>query len=159
MTECRRPRTDQRLRKAKSPSVIMSMYSHVKEQNLIDGIEHFAIASPDPGRLAQWYVEHLDFVVNWKSSRSKTVFVKAKNGAMIEMIESHNQPTPSQFKDAGLRHIAIAVSEFAPVYARLRDKGVTFLTEPETSGGNTVAFFNDCDGNILHLLHREKPLE
>ncbi|MGD0869669.1 MAG: hypothetical protein ABSB88_08980 [Bryobacteraceae bacterium] len=28
----------------------------------------------------------------------------------------------------------------------------------ETAGGNTLIFFSDCDGNILHLLHREHPL-
>ena len=41
---------------------------------------------------------------------------------------------------------------------RLRGQGVSFITEPETNGGNTVVFFSDCDGNLLHLLHREKPL-
>jgi glyoxylase I family protein len=126
---------------------------------MIQGIEHLAIASPDPARLAQWYVDHLDFVINWRSSRSKTVFVKAPNGMMIEIIESHNQPTPGQMRDAGLRHVAIAVSDFPAAHARLKAQGVGFLTEAETSGGNTVVFFSDCDGNILHLLRREKPLE
>jgi hypothetical protein len=46
----------------------------------------------------------------------------------------------------------------AAEYARLREMGVAFSGEPQSSGGNTVAFFADCDGNILHLLHREKPL-
>jgi glyoxylase I family protein len=125
---------------------------------MIIGIEHLAIASPDPARLAQWYVDHLDFVINWRSSRSTTHFVRAPNGVMIEIIESHNQPTPVQMRDAGIRHIAIAVSDFAAAHARLKEQGVHFLTEPETSGGNTVVFFSDADGNIVHLLHREKPL-
>jgi glyoxylase I family protein len=125
---------------------------------MIIGIEHLAIASPDPPRLAQWYVEHLDFVINWRSSRSKTTFVKAPNGVMIEIIESHNQPLPAHMKDAGLRHIAIAVSDFAAAHGHLQQKGVKFLTEPESSGGNTVVFFADGDGNIVHLLHREQPM-
>jgi glyoxylase I family protein len=125
---------------------------------MVKGIEHTAIASPDPSRLAQWYVDHLDFVVNYRSGSSKTVFVKAANGSMIEIIESHNQPSPSHLKDAGIRHLAIEVTDLPAEYERLRDKGVTFSSEPQSSGGNTVAFFADCDGNILHLLHREKPL-
>ena len=125
---------------------------------MIIGIEHLAIASPDPARLAQWYVEHLDFVVNYKSSRSTTHFIKAPNGVIIEIIESHNQPVAPQLRDAGIRHIAIAVSDFAAAHARLREKNVHFLSEPETSGGNTTVFFSDADGNIVHLLHREKPL-
>ena len=27
------------------------------------------------------------------------------------------------------------------------------------TGGNSLVFFRDCDGNILHLLQREKPLD
>ena len=117
-----------------------------------------AIASPDPSRLAQWYVEHLDFVVNWRPSGSKTVFVKAANGTMIEIIESRNELSAPHMKDAGLRHLAIEVTDLPAEYARLCAEGIAFVTEPETSGGNTIAFFADCDGNILHLLHRETPL-
>ena len=125
---------------------------------MITGIEHLAIASPDPARLAQWYVDHLNFVINYKSAKSTTHFVKAPNGVMIEIIESHNQPSPAHMRDAGIRHIAIAVSDFSAAHAHLKSKGVHFLSEPETSGGNTVVFFSDADGNIVHLLHREKPL-
>jgi glyoxylase I family protein len=125
---------------------------------MVKGIEHTAIASPDPQRLAQWYVENLDFVVNHRSGSSNTVFVKAENGSMIEIIEARNAPAAADMRDAGLRHLAISVSDFGAAYTRLSAAGVTFLTEPETKGGNTVAFFADCDGNILHLLHREVPL-
>jgi glyoxylase I family protein len=125
---------------------------------MVKGIEHTAIASPDPQRLAQWYVDNLDFVVNYRSGSSNTVFVKASNGSMIEIIEARNAPTMTDLRDAGLRHLAIEVSDFGGAYTRLSAAGVKFLTEPETKGGNTVAFFTDCDGNILHLLHREVPL-
>jgi len=125
---------------------------------MVKGIEHTAIASPDPGRLAQWYVDHLNFVVNYRSGNSKTVFVKAADGSMIEIIEAHNQPAAPHMKDAGLRHLAIEVSDFPSEVARLREHGVAFLTEPQTSGGNSLVFFADCDGNLLHLLQRETPL-
>lgn len=126
---------------------------------MVKGIEHTAIASPDPARLAAWYVENLQFVVNWRSNSSSTVFVKAANGSMIEIIEASSAPAgASGMRDAGLRHLAIEVTDFAEAYRQLASKGIRFLTEPETRGGNTVAFFTDCDGNILHLLHRETPL-
>ena len=126
---------------------------------MIIGIEHTAIASADPHRLADWYVEHLDFVVNYRSSKSKTVFVKAKSGAMIEIIEAASGTAPAQgMKDAGLRHLALVVDDFAATHSRLVQNGVSFLTEPERVNGNTTAFFRDCDGNILHLLHRENRL-
>ncbi|MGD0498096.1 MAG: VOC family protein [Bryobacteraceae bacterium] len=126
---------------------------------MIQGIEHTAIASPDPHKLAKWYVERLSFVVNYASSKSKAVFMKAGNGSMIEIIEANGTPRPPlNMKDPGLRHLAIAVTDFDAVYTALKANGVTFLTEKATSGGNTTAFFTDCDGNILHLLHRETPL-
>jgi glyoxylase I family protein len=126
---------------------------------MIQGIEHTAIASSDPHRLAGWYVEHLGFTVNYTSSKSKTVFVKAANGSMIEIIESNGMPAGAHdMKEPGFRHLALAVTDFDATYRRLKAAGVSFMTEPATVGGNTTAFFIDCDGNILHLLHRETPL-
>jgi glyoxylase I family protein len=126
---------------------------------MITGIEHTAIASPDPHRLADWYVAHLNFIINYRSSRSKTVFIKAANGAMIEIIESASTAASTpEFKDAGIRHLALVVDDFPATHAKLLSQGVAFLTEPERVSGNTTAFFRDCDGNILHLLHRETPL-
>jgi glyoxylase I family protein len=126
---------------------------------MVTGIEHTAIASADPHRLAHWYVEHLDFAINYQSARSKTVFIKAADGSMIEIIEAAPETRPAEgMKTAGLRHLAITVGDFAAVYARLVDKGVRFLTDVQKVEGNTTVFFVDADGNILHLLHREVPL-
>ena len=126
---------------------------------MLTGIEHTAIATPDPMKLARWYVDHLGFVINYQSANSPTVFVKAPDGSMLEFIESKAPlgATPGM-REPGLRHLAIAVSDFDAVYQRLETAGVNFLTAPEKSHGNSLAFFTDCDGNILHLLHRETPL-
>ncbi|MBZ5582037.1 MAG: VOC family protein [Acidobacteriia bacterium] len=126
---------------------------------MIRGIEHTAIASSDPHTLARWYVERLGFAVNYTSATSKTVFVKAPDGSMIEIIEAGGAPRPpGDMKAQGLRHLALTVTDFAAAYEALKTQGVAFLTEPATAGGNTTAFFTDPEGNILHLLHREKPL-
>jgi glyoxylase I family protein len=126
---------------------------------MVTGIEHTAIASPDPLKLAQWYVDHLDFRINFRPPNSRTVFIRAADGSMLEIIESNATPRPAQsMQDPGLRHLAIAVSDFDAVLARLQSKSVHFLTAPEKTNGNSLVFFTDPDGNILHLLHREKPL-
>jgi glyoxylase I family protein len=126
---------------------------------MITGIEHVAIASPDPLRLARWYVEHLDFNINYQSAHSKTVFIKAADGFMVEIIESAPGTAPAEgLSAAGLRHVALTVADFPAAYARLKEKGVRFLTDAQTTNGNSLAFFTDPDGNILHLLHRETPL-
>ena len=126
---------------------------------MVTGIEHTAIATPDPMRLARWYVDHLGFVINWQPPNTTTVFVKAPDGAMLEFIESPaSLAGVAAMREPGLRHLAIAVSDFDAMYRRLEAAGVKFLTAPEKTNGNSLAFFTDCDGNILHLLHREKPL-
>lgn len=126
---------------------------------MVTGIEHVAIASPDPLRLATWYVDHLGFVINYQSAQSKAVFIKAADGSMIEIIESAPGTVPTEgLNAAGLRHLALTVADFPGVYARLKEKGVHFLTEAQTTKGNSLAFFTDPDGNVLHLLHRATPL-
>lgn len=125
---------------------------------MITGIEHTAIASPDPKRLAKWYVEHLDFAINYEPPGSNTVFLKASDGSRIEIIQADGAQRPQAMRDPGIRHMALAVTDFAAAYDRLRAKQIAFLTEPQKIEGNSLVFFTDCDGNILHLLHREIPL-
>ena len=116
------------------------------------------MASPDPEKLARWYVEQLGFEINYQSGSSRTVFVKAPNGSMFEIILSEGERGPQTMKTPGLRHLAITVDNFDADYAELKAKGVQFLSEPVTSQGNRVVFFTDLDGNILHLIQRQTPL-
>ena len=123
---------------------------------MFKGLEHTAIASPDTRRLAQWYVDHLEFSIIYE--HNTTFFVQAPNGTLIEIIASEGTPSPQPLRAPGIRHLAILVDDFDAAYASLRASGVEFATEPAASGGNRVAFFRDPDGNLLHILHREKPL-
>ena len=123
---------------------------------MFTGLEHTAIASPNPAKLAQWYVDHLEFVVN--HTYDGNYFVKASNGTMLEIIPSEGEQAPQKMKDPGIRHLAIWVDDFDAAHARLKQLGVRFLTEPVNNKGNRLIFFSDGDGNIVHLIHREKPL-
>lgn len=123
---------------------------------MFKGLEHTAIASPNPEKLAQWYVDHLEFHINF--TYAGNYFVKAANGTLIEIIPSEGDRTPQQMKTPGIRHLAIMVDDFDAAHAQLREKKVEFLGEPFTTQGNRLVFFSDSDGNILHLIEREKPL-
>jgi glyoxylase I family protein len=123
---------------------------------MFQGLEHTAIASPDPKSLAEWYVDNLGFHINYQYSGN--YFVKAPNGTMLEIIPGEGRVSTPQLKDPGIRHLAIAVDDFDAAYAELKRRGVRFVGEPFNNQGNRLVFFRDADGNLLHLIHREKPL-
>jgi catechol 2,3-dioxygenase-like lactoylglutathione lyase family enzyme len=127
---------------------------------MFQGIEHLAISSPNPEKLAQWYVDHLGFRINF--SYAGNYFVRAPNDAVIEIIPAANSLAAPQVvannKDAGFRHLAIMVDDFDAGVAELRAQGVQMVGEPFETLGNRLAFFNDLDGNLIHLIKREKPL-
>jgi glyoxylase I family protein len=123
---------------------------------MFSGLEHTAIASPSPMKLAQWYVDHLEFRINFEYDGN--YFVRAANGAMLEIIPSEGQRGEQKMRDPGLRHLAIEVKDFEGAYAALRGRGVNFVGEPYVNQGNRLVFFTDCDGNLVHLIQREKPL-
>jgi glyoxylase I family protein len=124
---------------------------------MFTGIEHFAIASPNPQRLADWYVANLQFKITFEYAGN--YFVEANNGVLIEIIPAEGDAPVTQMRTPGMRHIAIAVDDFDSAYRQLREQGVTCEGEPYTNAGNRLAFFRDPDGNLLHLIHRTKPLK
>jgi glyoxylase I family protein len=123
---------------------------------MFKGVEHTAIASPDPRSLAQWYVDHLEFVINHEYDGN--YFVKAANGAMLEIIPSEGPRAEQAMKAPGFRHLAIMVDDFDGAYAQLVGQGVKFVTQPANVKGNRLVFFLDGDSNLVHLVQREKPL-
>jgi glyoxylase I family protein len=123
---------------------------------MFKGLEHTAIASPNPERLAQWYVDRLGFIINHRYDGN--VFVKAQNGGMLEIIPSEGDRAPQKLKDPGLRHLAIAVDDFEAAHQQLRSQGVEFATDVMNLKGNLLVFFLDGDGNYVHLIHRPTPL-
>ena len=123
---------------------------------MFKGLEHTAIASPNPRALAQWYVDYLDFVINFEYDGN--FFVRAKNGSMLEIIPSEGDRGSNKMKDPGIRHLAIDVEDFDVALNDLKGKQVSFVTEPFSNQGNRLVFFTDLDGNLLHLISRPKPL-
>jgi glyoxylase I family protein len=123
---------------------------------MFKGLEHTAIASPNPAKLATWYVEHLEFVINFQYDGN--YFVKAANGAMLEIIPSVGDGAVSKPRDPGIRHLAVMVDDFDAAHRQLIAGGVRMEGEPFVNQGNRLVFFRDLDGNLVHLIQREKPL-
>lgn len=123
---------------------------------LFTGLEHTAIASPNPKALADWYVASLGFIINYEYDGN--YFVKAPNGAMLEIIPSVGPAPETAMKTPGLRHLAVMVSDFDAAAQDVKKKGIQLLGEELNVKGNRLLFFADLDGNILHLIARPQPL-
>lgn len=121
------------------------------------GIEHTAIATPNPERLAEWYVKNLGFRINYRYG--PFVFAKAPDGSMLEFIPSAGDASGQQLQTPGIRHLAIAVEDFDLALEDLRKKNVKWVGEPRTSDeGNRLAFFEDGDGNYVHIIQRAEAI-
>lgn len=124
---------------------------------MFKGIEHTAIATPNPEQLAQWYVDVLGFRINYRYG--PFVFAKAPDGSMIEFIPSEGEAQAQAMRTPGIRHLAIAVDDFDLALEELRRKNVKWIGEPSTSDeGNRLAFFEDGDGNYVHIVQRAEAI-
>jgi glyoxylase I family protein len=123
---------------------------------MFKGIEHTAIASPNPKALAEWYAEHLEFRINYEYSGN--YFVRAANGSMLEIIPSEGDRAEVGLKYPGIRHLAIDVDDFDRAHEVLKQKKIPIVAGPFENQGNRLVFFSDPDGNILHLISRPQPL-
>ena len=120
------------------------------------GLEHTAIASPDPQRLAEWYVQKLDFRIN--HSYDGNYFVRAADGSMLEIIPVRGKPRAAGHEGSRDSPPGRTVDDFDAAAEELRKRGVEFLTGNLLMGPNRLIFFSDGDGNILHLIKRPQPL-
>ncbi len=131
-------------------------------------VEHIGIVVSDLERSIGFYKNVLNLEIgekwefepgtiiggNMKLPRT-VVFVKADN-TMIELLDygenKKNKPEETTGKTIGITHIAFTVENIHGFVKRLKEKGVTFDTDPVKVKDNlTVAFFKDPDGNILEL--------
>ena len=128
---------------------------------MLTGIEHVAITSNNTKKLADWYVETLGFKIVYTGSKTPpTYFVKAPNGALIELMPAPDPDKPVNEMDThGYHHIALSTDDFDGDRERLKSLGVEQVGEPKAgAGGVSVAFMKDPEGNIFQLINRINPL-
>ena len=80
---------------------------------MFKGLEHTAIASPNPQRLAEWYRDHLEFRINFEYAGN--YFVRASNGSMLEIIPSEGERPSNKMKDEGHAGVLHGIGEGDPV--------------------------------------------
>ena len=124
------------------------------------GIEHLGIFTKDSAALRDWYVKTFGWKVVYDNGKG-TYFLKSDNGVMLEIMQSEIDGGSHDMKATGFRHLALSVSveEFEAIADKLKQDGVKVLTDAAVSEkGVGTMFFEDLDGNVLHLISRPSPL-
>ncbi len=124
---------------------------------MITGIEHVAIATFNREGLAAWYIRTLNFRTVLQTD--STTYLCAGKGVVLELVNAEKQTPLPQLRDAGLRHIALSVDTFDETCAHLEAAGVRFVDQPIVIPGMRLRFFRDPEGNFLHLIERDVPLD
>ncbi|MFZ0828093.1 MAG: VOC family protein [Verrucomicrobiia bacterium] len=121
-------------------------------------IEHIAVPAANPAALRDWYVRVLGARPVWDNGENPPVCLIALSGAWLE-IYAAEAPLPERGNNklAGWRHVALRVDSLDAAKAELSQRGVKFdgTTRP-AAGGGKVLFFEDGEGNLLHLVERPK---
>lgn len=141
---------------------------------MINGAHHVALATADMGRLLHFYCDLLglpllsdgrmepgdspefEAVVGLEGTRVRIAQLGVGN-LRIEVFE-YQEPEPNPLElprscDVGLRHIAFDVTDVDGEYERLKAKGVTFLSAPQSIGNHGLrsVYLRDPDGNIVEF--------
>lgn len=124
---------------------------------MVKSIEHVAIYARDSKLLAEWYVDTLGFEI--VVAKNGNYFIKAEDKSMIEVCSAKEETPKFGDKARGIRHIALVVDDFEGAVDKLRKENVQVVIEPKISeSGIKTIFFEDPEGNLLHLICRPSPL-
>lgn len=122
------------------------------------GIEHIGIFSKNTAALMEWYQNLFDWKLVYENGKG-TYFLKADDGSMIEFVQTETDGGSHPMNATGIRHIALSVDDFDAAAEKMKRAGVKVLTEAAVSDkGVGTMFFEDPDGNVLHLISRPMPL-
>jgi catechol 2,3-dioxygenase-like lactoylglutathione lyase family enzyme len=122
-------------------------------------LEHIAIPATNPVALKKWYERVLGARLIWDNGQNPPVcLIELPGGALLE-IYATDLPLADRGNNklAGFRHLALRVDSIDATKTELTRRGVKFDDEVrQAAGGGRVLFFNDGEGNLLHLIERPK---
>ena len=124
---------------------------------MIFSVEHLGLAARNTTALRDWYINTLAGELLFSNNENPPAFlVRLPGGAVIEIYPAHDQTdATANNRLAGWRHIALRVDSIETARAKLESRGVRFTEEVKPAGGGgRVLFFQDEEGNLLHLVER-----
>jgi glyoxylase I family protein len=120
-------------------------------------LEHIGLPARNPVVLKGWYQRVLSAELVFSNSQSPPAFLlRLPGGVLLEIYSGDaSLPQTSNNKLCGWRHLALRVDSVIAAKAELAGKGVSFTEEIKPAGGGgSVLFFQDPEGNLLHLVER-----
>jgi glyoxylase I family protein len=119
-------------------------------------LEHLGLPARDPIALKDWYVKTLEAKVRFDNGQTPPMFLLSTAGGMIEIYAGDFAvKETANNKLNGWRHVALRVESIEAAKAELEKRGVRFTEEIKPAGGGgRVLFFQDLEGNLLHLVER-----
>ncbi len=116
--------------------------------------EHLGLPARDPVALKDWYLRV--FGARLAFGEVPPFLVAMPGGSMIEVYAGEvSMPETANNKLNGWRHVAIRVDSLEAAKAELEKCGVVFTeTAKPAAGGGRILFFQDPEGNLLHLVER-----
>ena len=120
-------------------------------------VEHLGLPARDPAALKDWYARMLGAKVVFSNGQTPPAFLLALPGQLMIEIYGGNSSLPqtSDNKLNGWRHVALRVDSVTAAKAELEARGLKFTEEIKpAAGGGRVLFFQDPEGNLLHLVER-----
>jgi glyoxylase I family protein len=123
-------------------------------------LEHIGLPAQAPVALRDWYERALGATRIFTDPKGTSCLLELAGGAMIEIYpgDSALKETANN-KLSGWRHVALRVDSIDQAKAELERRGVQFAGQPgPAAGGGRVLFFQDPEGNLLHLVERPAPI-
>jgi len=119
-------------------------------------IEHIAIPARDPVALKSWYERVLGAKPVWDNGQNPPTCLISLANVWFEIYQADVPLTErGNNKLAGFRHLALRVPSLDAAKVELANRGVKFAEEIRpAAGGGKVLFFEDGEGNLLHLVER-----
>ncbi len=124
-------------------------------------VEHIGLAARDPGGLKDWYVRVLKATVLFDNKQVPPAFLLELPGGMVLEIYAGRSSLAETAENSlsGWRHLALRVTSIEAARDELLARGVKFEGPIKPAGGGgRVLFFQDAEGNLLHLVERSADL-
>ena len=124
-------------------------------------IEHIGLAVSNPISMANWYVEHLGFIIrrqNGDDHKGLAFISDPEQGTMLELFENNVTPPLGSYNLSPLAvHIAVTSQNPEADMQRLIEAGAVYMEgDARKTTGDVLVLLRDPWGNVIQLAKREK---